>query len=283
MLMSRKIRIGPAGNPKEYKGASVGAPEYIREEGLNAYEYQGTRGIRISEESARELKENAEEHDIWVTIHGQYWINFASVEEETIEKSKNRLFKAARIGALMGAHQVVFHPAYYSDRSPEEALELAIEGISEVAERLKSEDIDILLGPETSGKKSQLGSLDEIIQICQEVSMTEPTVDFAHIHAREGGIIESEEDYLNIFEKIENALGNKIANNLHTHFTELEFTEKGEKKHLTYGTEYSPPFKPLAKVIVENGYTPVIISESPILDKDALKFKRELENEGYEF
>lgn len=280
--MSDKIRLGPAGNPVEYNGPSKDAPEFIRDEGLGAYEYQGTRGIRISEEDAKKLGRNAEEHEIWVTIHGQYWINFASQKEETIEKSKDRLFKAAAAGDAMNAHQVVFHPAYYSDRSDEKALELAVEGISEVAERLKDESIEIQLGPETAGKKSQLGSLDEIIRICQGVPMTSPTVDFAHVHARTGGTLESKDDYLKIFERVEDGLGSDPVQNLHTHFTELEYTEKGEKKHLTYGSEFSPPFKPLAEVIVENGYTPVIISESPILDKDALKFKEVLEEVGYE-
>ncbi|KXB01548.1 hypothetical protein AKJ44_02410 [candidate division MSBL1 archaeon SCGC-AAA261F17] len=281
--MPQKIRLGPAGNPVDYSGPSVKAPKFIREEGLSAYEYQGTRGVRISEENAQKLSENAEENDVWVTIHGQYWINFASAKKDTIEKSKDRLFKAARIGSLMGAHQVVFHPAYYSDRSKEEALKITIEGIKEVVERLEDEGIEILIGPETTGKKSQLGTLSEIIKICQEIPMTAPTVDFAHIHARTGGTLETKDDYLKIFEQIEDELGAKSAKNLHAHFTEVEFTEKGEKKHLTYETDYSPPFKPLAEVVVENDFTPVIISESPILDKDALKFKEELEKLGYKF
>ncbi len=113
--------------------------------------------------------------------------------------------------------------------------------------------------------------------------MTAPTVDFAHIHARTGGSLEDKSDYLKIFEKIEDELGSDSAQNLHTHFTELEFTEKGENKHLTYGTDYSPPFNPLAEILVENNYTPVIISESPIRDKDALKYKKVLEDLGYEF
>lgn len=280
--MPAKIRLGPAGNPVDYNGSSVGAPKFIRDEGLSAYEYQGTRGVRIKEENAQKLGENAEEHDVWVTIHGQYWINFASQKEETIEKSKERLFKAARIGALMNGHQVVFHPAYYSDRRKEEALKLVIEGVKEVSRKLEDENLEILLGPETSGKKTQLGGLGEIIQICQEIPRCAPTVDFAHIHARENGVLEGKEDYRRIFNQIEDSLGSEAVQNLHAHFTELEYGEKGEKKHLTYGSEYSPPFRPLAQVIIENGYTPVIISESPILDKDALKFKEILKETGYE-
>ncbi len=280
--MPEKIRIGPAGNPVDYSGPSTGAPKYIREESLNAYEYQGTHGVRIGEENAAKLGENAEKYDIWVTIHGQYWINFASQENETIEKSKDRLFKAAKIGSLMNAHQVVFHPAYYSDRPKEEAMELTVAGMREVVERLKDKNIDISLGPETTGKKSQLGNLDEIINLCREVPLTVPTVDFAHLHARGDGSLQEKEDYLDVFEKIENELGTESVKNLHTHFTELEYNEKGEQKHLTYGTEQSPPFEPLAEIIVENGYTPSIISESPILDEDALKFKEIIKNKGYE-
>lgn len=280
--MPDKIRIGPAGNPVDYSGPSTGAPEYIHEEGLNAYEYQGTRGIRIGEENAKKLGQNAEKYDIWVTIHGQYWINFASQKKETMEKSRERLFKAARIGALMNAHQVVFHPAYYSDRSKEEALELTIRGMRTVAEKLEDEGIDVLLGPETTGKKSQLGSLDEIIELCRKVPITVPTVDFAHLHARGNGQIQEKDDYIRVFEKIEEELGSETVNNLHTHFTEVEYTEKGEQKHLILGTEQSPPLKPLAEIIVENGYRPSIISESPILDKDALKIKERIESISYE-
>lgn len=279
--MPDKIRLGPAGNPVDYSGPSTGAPKFISEEGLTAYEYQGTRGIRIKEENAQRLGKNAEEHDIWVTIHGQYWINFASQKNDTIEKSKERLYKAARIGSLMNGHQVVFHPAYYSSRGKEEAMELVLAGIKEVVQKLEDENLDILVGPETSGKKSQLGSLEEIIQICQGVPRCAPTVDFAHIHARKNGALETKEDYWRIFNKIEDALGSEAVQNLHTHFTELEYGEKGEKKHLTYGSKYSPPFRPLAQIIVENGYTPVIISESPILDEDALKFKEILKEAGY--
>lgn len=277
------IRLGPAGNPVDYKGPSTGAPKYISEEGLHAYEYQGTRGIRISEENSEKLGKNAKENDIWVTIHGQYWINFSSSKEETIEKSKDRLFKAARVGSLMGAKRVVFHPGYYSGRSGEEAMKLTIEGIEEVVERLGGEGIEIPIAPEITGKKSQVGSLDEILEICQEVSMTAPTIDFAHIHARNNGSIKTKEDYLEVFERIEEKLGTDSVKNLHTHYTEVKFTDKGEKKHLKYGTEPSPSFKPLAELIVENGYTPVIISESPLLDKDALKFKEVFGEIGYEF
>ncbi|KXA98712.1 hypothetical protein AKJ39_01000 [candidate division MSBL1 archaeon SCGC-AAA259J03] len=280
--MADRIRLGPAGNPQEYSGSSPGAPEFISGEGLSAYEYQGTRRVRISEENAEKLGENAEQYDVWTTMHGQYWINFASQDEETREKSKERLFKAARIGSLMNARRVVFHPAYYSDRSEGEALELTIEGVSEVVERLKDEGIEILVGPETTGKRTQLGSLEEIIRICQEVPRTAPTVDFAHIHARNNGALEEKKDYLGVFEQIEEGLGADAVKNLHTHFTEVKYTEKGEDKHLTYGSESSPPFRPLAEVIVENGYTPIIISESPILDKDALRFKEILEDAGYE-
>lgn len=282
--MPQKVRLGPAGNPINYKGSSVGAPEYIRKEGLNAYEYEAVRGVRISEESAKELGKNAKKHDIWVTTHASYFINFSSSKKETIEKSKDRLFKAARIGALMGAHQVVFHPGYYSGRSKEESLKITIQGIREVVERLKQEGIKILIGPETTGKKSQVGSLEETIKICQEIEMTAPTVDFAHLHARSTGkMFENKDDYLRVFRLIEEKLGSEIAKNLHTHFSEIEYTEKGERKHLDLGTKNEPPFIPLAEVIIENGYTPTIICETPLLDLDALKMKKVLEKLGYVF
>jgi len=276
IIMADRVRFGPAGNPLDFKGPTVEAPIYIREEGLDAYEYQAVRGVRIKEEVARELGKNAKENDVYVSLHGPYYINLSSDKKETFRKSKVRLLDSMRAAMWMGAKKVVFHPGYYGEKTPDEALKMCIEAMKEVVEMAKAEGIKgVLLAPETTGKLSQLGSLDEILTMCEEVELACPTIDWAHIHAREQGLIKGRKQYEKILDEIEKRLGSDVLKDLHCHFTKVEFTDKGEKTHrLLSEKEFGPPFEPFAELIVELGLKPVIISESPTLDRDAINMKK---------
>ena len=130
------------------------------------------------------------------------------------------------------------------------------------------------LGPETAGKLSQFGDLGEILTLCERVELTEPVVAWAHIHSRGKGRIKTVDDFREVLNEIEKRLGTEAVKNLHCHYTAVEFTDKGEKRHHTMDeTEYGPPFEPFAALIAELGLNPVIISESPILDVDAQKMR----------
>jgi len=190
-------------------------------------------------------------------------------------KSKERLLACARAADWMDAHVVVFHPGFYGKRSPQESLELCVKAMSEVVESMRALQITkVHLGPETTGKLSQLGSLDEILTLCERVELTEPVIDWAHIHAREGGKMKTLDDFRKALDTIEKQLGTNALKNLHCHYTLVEFTAKGEKRHhIMDEVEYGPPFEPLASLIAELGLTPVIISESPILDVDSQKMR----------
>ena len=274
-----RVRFGPAGRPVDYRGDIVGVPAYLRAEGLDAFEYQAVRGVRISEAKASALREAAEANDVQLTLHAPYAINLCSTSEEKVAASIERLLAAARAASWMGARIVVFHPGYYGELSPTEALERCIEALRTVVERMESEGIrGVLLGPETTGKTSQLGSVEEVIEICKRVERTVPVVDWAHIHARGQGAINSKEDYLKVLDLIERELGSDIVHRLHCHFTKVEYGRGGERRHHTLSEEgYGPDFRPLAEIIVEHGYSFTIISESPVLDKDAILMKRILE------
>lgn len=274
--MADRVRFGPAGNPLDFKGPTVEAPIYVKEEGLDAYEYQAVRGVRIKEDVAKELGKNAKENDVYVSLHGPYYINLASDKKDTFRKSKERLLESMRAAVWMGAKKVVFHPGYYGEKSPEEALKMCVEALKEVVELAKCEGIrGVFLAPETTGKLSQLGSLNEILAMCEEVELVYPTIDWAHIHAREQGLIKGKKDYEKILSEIDKRLGSDVLKDLHCHFTKVEFTEKGEKTHrLLSEKEFGPPFEPLAEIIVEWNLKPVIISESPTLDRDAINMKK---------
>lgn len=273
--MMPRVRFGPAGKPPRFKGPMPELPAFLASEGLDLLEYQAVRGVRIKEPLARQLGEEARKHDVLLTLHGPYFINLSSPEEEKVEKSIERIVRSAQAASWMGAVRVVFHPGYYGKLSPSEALKRCIKAMEEAVERIRSLGIKgVYLGPETTGKVKQVGSLEEIIAMCESVDDTLPTVDWAHIHARGMGCIRGKDDYLRLLDQIEGRLGSKVVENLHCHFTLVEFGKGGEKKHHTLDEKgYGPPFEPLAEIIAEQGYSWTIVSESPVLDVDAIKMK----------
>ena len=284
--MADRPRFGPAGVPPSFrrlKAALEDVPKLLQKEGLDAFEYQAVRWggkPQIKREVAEKLGSEAEKHDVWLSLHGSYFINFCG-EKNVIEASKQRLIACATAAEWMNAHIVVFHPGFYGKKEPKEVFRNCLEALKDVVESMKTLGIKkVKIGPETMGKQSQFGSLEEILKLCEEVEQTQPVIDWAHLHARDKGRFRTIEDFRKVVEEIENRLGTEAVKDLHCHFTKVEFTEKGEKRHHTLDeAEYGPDFTLLAKVIVEFKLRPVIISESPVLDVDAVKMRDILQRE----
>jgi len=277
--LADKVRFGPAGLPVGFNGPLTLVPSYLRNEGLNAFEYQAVRWSvkpQVRRELAENFKHEALKNDVWVTMHGSYFINLAG-DEGVVAKSIERIKACLEAAEWLGAEGIVFHPGFYGSRSPKEAFEICLKALNELVEYMSAMGSKAYLSPETTGKPSQLGSLDEILAMCQKFDSVYPTIDWAHIYARCGGCLHSKDDYLKVFEKIEKVLGSRGIEKLHFHFTNVEYGDKGEVKHRTLDEPFGPSFEILAEVIVENGYKPVIISESPVLDLDAIKMKNILE------
>ncbi len=268
-----RFRFGPAGKPVEYKGDMTGVPEFLRKLGLNALEYQAVRGVRIREEKARKLGEETKKYDVLLSIHAPYYINFGSPKPETVNASIRRLNDSIRAANWMEAYIVVFHPGYYKDTTPGEALKRAIEALKQVEEYRRSIGADkVWLGPETTGKVTQLGTLEENIALCREIDRCKPVVDWAHMYARSfGEYITTKDHVLEVVELIEKELGTQAVKPLHMHFSRIEFGKGGEKEHHTLAEkEYGPEFEVVCSGLTEAGVEGVFISESPILEKDAL-------------
>ena len=275
--MADRPRFGPAGKPVNFGGKTPDVPRYLHEEGLDAFEYQAVRWgdrPRISRRDAEKLRDEARYYDVLLSMHASYYINLC--ERRKVSVSIDRLMACLRAASWINAYIVVFHPGYYKGRSPEEALKICIDALKAVEERMNAENIrGVYLGPETTGRSSQLGSLEEVIRICEEIGTARPVIDWAHLHARNGSAsIKGKDDYIRILDEIERRLGGDVVKNLHTHFSKIEFTSKGERKHHALSEAgYGPDFRPLAEVIVETGINPVIISESPLLDLDAVRMR----------
>lgn len=263
------IRFGSAGNPESFYQAGYKAswqmPAYLATLGLNAYEYQCSRGIRISEETARKLGNEAKKFNIALSIHAPYYINLASNESKSIENSKNYLLNSLQVAGWMGATKVVFHPGGAAKIERREGMKNTLRALEIILQEAKDRGLDdIFLCPETMGKRNQLGSLDEVLELCLlDKERIRPTLDFGHLHAIDGGALKSKDDFRLVLEKVGKALGEDILQFFHAHFSPIEFTKAGEKKHWNLSDpRFGPDFKPLAELIVEENLTPTIICES---------------------
>lgn len=267
-------RFGPAGKPIDFKGDIAEVPAYLRNEGLDAFEYQAVRGVRISKPDAVRLGEAAESNGVLLTLHGPYFVNLCG-SKRVVSASIQRLFESMRAAYWMDAKQVVFHLGFYVGQPKDKALDMCISAMKRVLEKSRSFGVSgVYLGPELTGKPTQVGSLEEIVQICQQVDDARPTVDWAHLHARENGRIKTKDDYLEVMRFIEDKLGSNVLKNLHTHFTNVEFTAKGERRHRPLEElGFGPSFKDLAEITAEQKLAPTIISESPMLDLDSIKMR----------
>jgi deoxyribonuclease IV len=280
--MTERTRFGPAGVPPMFRlmGATTSdVPKLLHEEGLDAFEYQASRwGAKpqIKLQDAKKLGEEARKNDVKISMHGSYFVNLSG-KKEVVEASKQRLIACATAADWMGAYVVVFHTGFYGKFEKDYALKTCLTALKEVSVEIKSLGLKVKLGPETMGRKSQVGTLEEIITINQEVEGTQLVIDWGHLHALHQGTLKKVEDFRAIAEKVEEKLGTQTLRSMHCHFSKIEFSSQGEKRHHTLDEEkYGPEFRMLAEVIVDFGLHPTIICETPILDVDARKMQATL-------
>ena len=271
--------FGPGGNSDAFKAAgkksTVEAPEWISSIGLDAYEFEAGRGVNAGETVLKAIGEQARLHGILMSLHAPYFISLSSVEEEKRTKSIDYISRSLAASELLGADTIVIHTGSASAITREEAMRLAADTLERNLE--VNGNTEIRMGLETMGKVNQLGTLDEVITLCKISPKYHPVVDFGHLNARHiGNHFPDCDSYRRVFDAIACGLGDEYAYNLHCHFSKIEFTPKGEKKHLTFSdTVYGPDFEPLAEAIVKEGVCPRIICESDgTMSDDALKMKR---------
>ena len=280
--MSR-AKFGPGGNGDLFYGqggkGTVQAPAWLKEYGLDAYEFEAGNGLTAGEATLRKIGEEAKKHGIATSLHTPYFISLSGVVEEKRLKSIEYIQKSLWAAELLCANTIVIHSGSAAKISREEAMRLSCDTLYKVIEAIG--DTDIKLGIETMGKVNQLGTLDEVIEQCQVDKHYVPVVDFGHMNARErGGLFTTADDYRRVFDKIAQGCGDEVAKNLHCHFSKIQYTDAGEKKHLTFAdNEYGPDFEPLIEAIAREGLTPTIICESDgTMPEDALKMKKYYES-----
>ena len=271
------IRFGPAGIPIGTPG-KAGTAEgiaYCREIGLGAMEVEFVHGVKMGEPAARACAEVARKNDVLLSCHAPYYINCCAKEEPKLEGSVRHIVATALAAFWLGATPIVIHPGFYMGRPAPECRKMVLSTFQRCLDEMEQLKISgVQLGAELTGKKSAYGCLDEIVDLAEEFGSKRvvPVIDFAHYHAREARL-KTQDDYARILEKVEKPLGSASSKDFHCHFSGIEMIAAGEKRHLPIDVD-SPPFEPLARAWVENGWEGKAICESPLIENDAIGMQK---------
>ena len=268
------IRIGPAGIPLSCKGrTNKDGLVYTREFlDLNAIEIQFVRGLYImKDEEAQFMKDFADNNDVEVHVHAPYYINLAGSTEE-VDLSIKKILFSAQLADKMGAKSVVVHPGYYGEQDAKKTMKKIIKNTKKIQSLLKKEKIQAKIGLETMGKQKVFGSLDEIIEICKNIKDVFPVIGLGHIHARSNGGLKKREDFEELFEKLSVL---KLKHYL-IHITGVMYENGNEYYHVPI-KKGDMSIAPFIEVVLDNNYNVTFISESPLLEHDAVYIKLQVE------
>ncbi len=226
-MSMKALLFGTAGTPISAKaGDSVSGIERIKELGLECMEIEFVRGVRMREEAAKAVKSAATKLGVALSVHAPYYINLNAAEKAKIDASVERIMQSARIGSICGAKSIAFHAAYYQKDPPAAVYAKVKKLMEEMTSELRSDGISVVLRPETMGRATQFGSLDELLRLSAEVDGVLPCVDFSHLHARTGRD-NSREEFDSMLARIEKELGKKAIEDMHIHISGIEYTAKG--------------------------------------------------------
>ena len=273
-----ELLFGTAGipiktNPRTYENAFHDLVEMK----LGCMEIEFVRGVNMNAKTPPIVKQTAQEKGLVLTAHGPYFINLASPEEDKVEASVKRILDTARIAHACGGYSITFHAAFYMGQDKKQVYNKVKSKLTEIINTLKSENIKIWIRPELTGKASQWGDLDELIQLSNEVEMVLPCIDFAHLHARSGGAWNTYDEFSRVFEKMSNEIGVHALENFHAHIAGIEYTAKGERKHLML-EESDFNYKDLMRAFKTFNVKGAIICESPDIEDDAVLLQKTYES-----
>lgn len=274
------ILFGPSGNSDAFFEAGLKNSEqsavWVKNLGLDAFEYSFGRGVLMSEEKALSIGKAFAENNVKISVHAPYYINFANPDPEMIEKSIGYVLKSAEMVRLMGGERIIIHPATQGKDARDLAFARSVDNFKKLTEVIYQKDMqNLIYCPETMGKMAQIGTIEEITEICAIDKIYVPTVDFGHVNSREQGSLVTKEDYISRLSFMIDKLGYEKMKHFHIHFSKIQYSVKGEIKHLNFDDQvFGPNFEPLADALIELNLEPVVICESAgQQDNDALYMK----------
>ncbi len=272
LLAADNLLFGTAGVPLSSSDAStLAAVDHIRELGLDCLEVEFVKGVKMAQDTAAAVGERARRLRVLLSVHAPYYINLNSEDRGTRLLSQERLLKSARLAAAMGARSLVFHAGFYGQDTAETAYAAIRGGLAELMSVIRTERVPVTMRVETMGKRSQFGSLDEVLQLCRDVDGLQPCLDFSHIYAREGRV-NSYLEFERVLGKVAKKLGAAALRNLHIHVAGVEYNHTGELKHLNL-QESDFRYDEWLRALREAGAGGMVICESPNLEADAVLLK----------
>ncbi len=275
------IKFGPSGNSTAFYNANLTKSEdsarWVKNMGLSAFEYSFGRGVNMGEERAVQIGKAFKENGIDISVHAPYYINLANTEEENVQKSFNYLIESAKKLLLLGGSRVIFHPASQGKMKREDSVLLTKKRLEKFCEIVYSEGLEnVIFCPETMGKLGQIGTLEEIVEFCKIDKIYLPAIDFGHLNAREFGSLKTQKDFEDKLNFMIDSLGFERVKHFHVHFSKIEYSAKGEVRHLTFeDNHYGPDPENFIKAIKKLKLEPVVICESAgTQDIDALYMQK---------
>ena len=276
------IKFGPSGNCESFYAEgnthTEEAASFVKNRGLDCFEYSFGRGVRMTEDKAISIGEAFQKEGIEISAHAPYFINFANPDDEMAAKSYGYVLDTAKVLKLMGGKRVVFHPAAQGKVSRDEAVEKTEERLKILRDYIYLNNMqDMIFCPETMGKLAQIGTVEEITRFCKIDPIFVPCIDFGHINAREQGSLKTVEDYKSRLQYMIDELGYERMKHFHSHFSKIMYSAKGEIKHLTFDdTVYGPAFEPLAIALKELKLEPYLVSESAGMQAEEAEYMKKV-------
>ena len=276
------IKFGPSGNCESFYAEgnthTEEAASFVKNRGLDCFEYSFGRGVRMTEDKAISIGEAFQKEGIEISAHAPYFINFANPDDEMAAKSYGYVLDTAKVLKLMGGKRVVFHPAAQGKVSRDEAVEKTEERLKILRDYIYLNNMqDMIFCPETMGKLAQIGTVEEITRFCKIDTIFVPCIDFGHINAREQGSLKTVEDYKGRLQYMIDELGYERMKHFHSHFSKIMYSAKGEIKHLTFDdTVYGPAFEPLAIALKELKLEPYLVSESAGMQAEEAEYMKKV-------
>lgn len=264
--------LGPAGRPMDSKTMEDGLP-MLKGMGLNAMEVQYTYGIQTKLETAERLGRIAKENGVRISCHAPYYINLNSKDRGVLRKSCTWIHRTAEMMDAWGGYMLVHHPGFLHGMKPSAVIRNVKRRLKTCMQGIRDEGWEVYIGLEMTGKLAGFGTLGEITATCEETEGIYPVIDWAHAHARDQGRFKTIKDFENLLLEYEEF----TTEFLHSHFSCIEYGDRGEKRHLEMDAT-APDFRKLAKALKRRKYDITIISESPELDRDSVKMKAILED-----
>jgi len=279
--MINQVKFGPAGADEAFANAglshSIEMPEFLKNKGLDLYEYSFGRGVRITKETANKIGEEANRCGIEISVHAPYFINFATTEDDKLINTFGYLNSSLDAVNWFGGNRVVFHPGSEGGKPRIEAFARCKDNFNKYLDSISNIEIykNLIICPETMGKQAQIGTVEEIIELSRLACNVYPCIDFGHVNSLLGGVLKTSDDFQRIIDKMFDSLGEEKTKNMHVHFSKIQYGAKGEIKHLTFkDTQFGPNFEPFADVIIKNKLTPHIICESAGTQSDDSLFMK---------